>query len=66
MLVDGYRPGALEKLGYGPARLKELAKTRGKGIVYIQEDCFGFEGEWGDRPGWQQIADCVSFIPSTR
>ena len=60
VFVDGYRPGALESLGYGPARLTELAKARGKGIVYIQEDCFGFDGEWAGRPGWQQIADCVS------
>jgi len=60
VFVDGYRPGALESLGYGPARLMELAKARGKGIVYIQEDCFGFDGEWAGRPGWQQIADCVS------
>lgn len=61
VVVDGYRPGALEKLGYGRTRLTELAETRGKGIVYVQENCFGHEGEWADRPGWQQIADCVSF-----
>ena len=60
VVVDGYRPGALEKLGYGCTRLTELAKARGKGIVYVQENCFGHEGEWADRPGWQQIADCVS------
>jgi hypothetical protein len=61
VVVDGYRPGALDKLGYGRQRLTELAKARGKGIVYVQENCFGHEGEWAGRPGWQQIADCVSF-----
>ncbi|PYH96495.1 CoA-transferase family III [Aspergillus ellipticus CBS 707.79] len=30
------------------------------GIVYVDENCFGHEGEWCDRPGWQQIADCLT------
>ena len=60
VLVDGYRPGALEKLGYGANALASLAEKRGKGIVYVNENCFGYEGEWAGRPGWQQIADCVS------
>ncbi|KAE8152154.1 CoA-transferase family III domain-containing protein [Aspergillus avenaceus] len=62
VLVDGYRPGALEKLGYGPNALASLAEKRGKGIVYVNENCFGYEGEWASRPGWQQIADCVTGI----
>lgn len=61
VVVDGYRPGALEKLGYGPNALASLAAKRGKGIVYVNENCFGYEGEWAGRPGWQQIADCVCF-----
>ena len=60
VILDGYRPGALEKLGYGPKSLAELAKKRGKGYVYVNENCFGYEGEWAGRAGWQQIADCVS------
>ena len=60
VVVDGYRPGALEKLGYGPRALSERAARRGRGIVYVNENCFGYEGEWAGRPGWQQIADCVS------
>ncbi|RHZ56914.1 CAIB/BAIF family enzyme [Aspergillus thermomutatus] len=62
VLVDGYRPGALEKLGYGPNALASLAEKRGKGIVYVNENCFGYEGEWASRPGWQQIADCVTGV----
>ncbi|OAQ98069.1 hypothetical protein LLEC1_02310 [Akanthomyces lecanii] len=58
VVVDGYRPGAFDKLGYGPKKLAELAAKRGKGIVYVNENCFGYEGEWADRAGWQQIADC--------
>lgn len=52
VIVDGYHPGALAKLGYTPERLVELAKERGKGIVYVQENCFGHDSEWAGRPGW--------------
>lgn len=62
VVVDGYRPGAIEKLGYGPDALASLAEKRGKGIVYVNENCFGYEGEWAGRAGWQQIADCVTGI----
>ncbi|KAJ5919410.1 CoA-transferase family III [Penicillium verhagenii] len=62
VIVDGYRPGALEKLGYGPKAMATLAEKRGKGIVYVNENCFGYEGEWAGRAGWQQIADCVTGI----
>lgn len=41
VLIDGYRPGALERLGYGPSHLSALARRRGKGFVYVAEDCFG-------------------------
>ncbi|KAK4071703.1 uncharacterized protein Triagg1_5941 [Trichoderma aggressivum f. europaeum] len=62
VVVDGYRPGAIAKLGYGPKQLSELAIKRRKGFVYVNENCFGYEGEWASRPGWQQISDCVTGI----
>ncbi|KAH8669606.1 CoA-transferase family III domain-containing protein [Tricladium varicosporioides] len=62
IIVDGYRPGALEKLGYGPKSMAKMAQSRDKGIVYVNENCFGYVGEWANRPGWQQIADCVSGV----
>jgi crotonobetainyl-CoA:carnitine CoA-transferase CaiB-like acyl-CoA transferase len=62
VVVDGYRPGALARLGYGPPQLSALAEKRGKGVVYVNENCFGFRGEWASRPGWQQIADCATGI----
>ena len=60
IILDGYRPGAIEKLGYGANSLRQLAKKRGKGYIYVNENCFGYQGEWAGRPGWQQIADCAS------
>ncbi|KAK3943033.1 formyl-CoA:oxalate CoA-transferase [Diplogelasinospora grovesii] len=67
VVIDGYRPGALDRLGYGPRFLLKLAAQRGKGLVYVAEDCFGGTGlrggtEWSARPGWQQIADCVTGV----
>jgi crotonobetainyl-CoA:carnitine CoA-transferase CaiB-like acyl-CoA transferase len=72
VIIDGYRPGTLDHLGYGPAYLAETARLRGKGIVYVAEDCFGGSdlsgehggpsAEWARRPGWQQIADCVTGV----
>ena len=62
VILDGYRPGSLERLGYGPMQIVELTKHRQRGIVYVAEDCFGHVGEWASRPGWQQIADCVTGV----
>jgi crotonobetainyl-CoA:carnitine CoA-transferase CaiB-like acyl-CoA transferase len=62
VVVDGYRPGSLSRLGYGPDQLSIFAQKRGKGIVYVYENCFGYSGSWAHRPGWQQIADCASGI----
>ena len=62
VVIDGYRKGAIEKLGYGPTKLTQLGIERGKGYIYGAENCFGFVGEWSGRPGWQQIADCASGV----
>jgi hypothetical protein len=65
IVLDGYRPGALDKLGYSARALAKFAEKRGKGVIYVNENCFGYTGEWANRPGWQQIADCVSLKPSS-
>ncbi|RWA14557.1 hypothetical protein EKO27_g567 [Xylaria grammica] len=62
VVLDGYRPGALERLGFGPTYVHEIAKRRGKGIVYARENCYGWKGPWKDRSGWQQISDAVTGI----
>jgi crotonobetainyl-CoA:carnitine CoA-transferase CaiB-like acyl-CoA transferase len=33
VVIDGYRPGTLDRLGYGPQALAERARARGRGIV---------------------------------
>ncbi|KAF1360761.1 CoA-transferase family III [Lizonia empirigonia] len=62
VVLDGYRPGSLNRLGYGPKQLQAFAKQRGRGFVYVAENCFGHVGPWSSRPGWQQIADCVTGV----
>ncbi|KAF2125812.1 alpha-methylacyl-CoA racemase [Dothidotthia symphoricarpi CBS 119687] len=62
VVLDGYRPGSLNRLGYGPRQLLEIGKQRGRGFVYVAENCFGHTGPWSSRPGWQQIADCVTGV----
>ncbi|PBP24348.1 putative CAIB/BAIF family enzyme, partial [Diplocarpon rosae] len=58
IVLDGYRPGSLDRLGYGPDQLVKLTQGREKGIIYVAEDCFGDKGDMAGRAGWQQIADC--------
>lgn len=62
VVLDGYRPGVLERLGFGPTYVHEMAKRRGKGIVYARENCYGWKGPWKHRSGWQQISDAVTGI----
>lgn len=62
VVIDGFRPGALAKLGFSGQWIQEVARRRGKGIVYCRENCYGWKGEWSNRAGYQQISDCVSQI----
>jgi crotonobetainyl-CoA:carnitine CoA-transferase CaiB-like acyl-CoA transferase len=53
---QGYRSGALERLGYGVA---DVVRRR-PGIVYVSINCYGHEGDWRARPGWEQLAQTVT------
>ncbi|KAF2846857.1 CoA-transferase family III [Plenodomus tracheiphilus IPT5] len=59
IFIDGYRPAVLEHLGFGRDAVLGLVADRKKGIVYCQENCYGWKGPWSTRPGWAQIADTV-------
>ncbi|KAK8062282.1 hypothetical protein PG997_014379 [Apiospora hydei] len=60
VILDGYRPGALERLGFGPAFVHGLARRRGRGIIYARENCYGWRGPLAHRSGWQMISDAVT------
>src|SRR5262249_26049783 len=53
---QGYRQGALERLGFGPL---ELANLR-PGIICTAINCYGHEGPWRARPGWEQLGQTVT------
>jgi crotonobetainyl-CoA:carnitine CoA-transferase CaiB-like acyl-CoA transferase len=56
VFAQGYRQGALERLGFGPQELAELRP----GIVCTAINCYGHEGPWRGRPGWEQLGQTVT------
>lgn len=60
VFVQGYRINKMPKYGLGLNDLLRMAGDRGKGIVYVSENCFGPDGYYAERPGWQQIADAAA------
>ncbi|KAJ5778197.1 Succinate--hydroxymethylglutarate CoA-transferase [Penicillium odoratum] len=60
IFIQGYRPGVIAKNGLSLPDLLEMAGKRGKGIVYVEENCYGPDGSFSARPGWQQVGDAAS------
>src|SRR3954470_2884857 len=52
VLLENFRPGVLERLGFGPERLLELNPR----LVILSISGFGHDGPDGGRPGYDQIA----------
>lgn len=59
VVVDGYRPGVMDKLGFGRTAIFDLVRNRDRGIVHLRENCYGWHGPWAHRSGWQGISDAV-------
>ncbi|USP79182.1 CoA-transferase family iii [Curvularia clavata] len=57
VVVQGYRPGVLDKYGFSVEGLLELTKDRERGLIVVRENCYGWYGPWAHRSGWQQISD---------
>ena len=55
---QGYRPGMLQGLGFSP---EDLAETR-PGIVYLSISCYGADGPFSHRAGWEQVAQTMTGI----
>lgn len=53
---QGYRQGALERRGFGPIELAQLRP----GIICTAINCYGHEGPWRERPGWEQLGQTVT------
>src|SRR4029077_16959785 len=52
VLVENFRPGVLDRLGFSVERLHEINPR----LVILSISGFGHDGPEGDRPGYDQIA----------
>ncbi len=55
---QGYRPGVLAARGFGP---EDLAALR-PGLIYTSINCYGQQGPFRERAGWEQVAQTVTGI----
>jgi crotonobetainyl-CoA:carnitine CoA-transferase CaiB-like acyl-CoA transferase len=58
VFVQGYRPGAMDHLGFGPERLAELRP----GIVAVSISAFGHAGPWAARRGFDSVIQAANGI----
>ena len=58
VLIEGFRPGTLERWGLGPADLHDPEVN--PGLVMLRFSGFGQSGPYKDRPGFGTIAECMS------
>jgi hypothetical protein len=56
VFVQGYRPGGLAALGFGPA---DLAQAR-PGIVAVSLSAYGASGPWGGRRGFDSLVQTAT------
>ena len=56
VLIEGFRPGTLERWNLGPQQLQEA----NPGLVILRFSGFGQSGPYRDRPGFGTIAECMS------
>ena len=59
VVVDGYHPGIMDRLGFGRDAIFELVKGRDRGIIHLRENCYGWHGPWCHWSGWQGISNAV-------
>ena len=56
MLVEGFRPGVMERWGLGPDDLQQVNPR----LIMVRYSGFGQTGPYKDRPGFGTIAECMS------
>ena len=56
VLIENFRPGALERLGLGP----DVLLARNPGLVITRVTGFGQDGPYASRPGFATIAEAMS------
>jgi crotonobetainyl-CoA:carnitine CoA-transferase CaiB-like acyl-CoA transferase len=56
IIVQGYRPGAIAALGFGP---EETARMR-PGIIYVSLSAYGHQGPWALRRGFDSLVQTAA------
>ncbi|GBO81887.1 acyl-CoA transferase [Acetobacter aceti NRIC 0242] len=62
IVIDGYRPGRLSAHGFG---WQDLIGIR-PGLIHVSVNCFGSGGPFGNRAGWDQVAQAVTGMCHTQ
>ncbi|KAF4494910.1 acyl- transferase carnitine dehydratase [Fusarium agapanthi] len=60
VFIQGFRMNKMPKFGLGLNDIVKMAGERGRGIVHVSENCYGPDGYYAERPGWQKIADAAA------
>lgn len=61
VFIQSWRPGSLARRGFSPA---DLAAIR-PGIVYVSISCYGYEGPWAQRGGYEPIGQVACGLSVT-
>ena len=56
VLIENYRPGTLEEMGFGPATLHE----HNPALIIVRVTGFGQDGPYRDRPGFGSLVEGMS------
>jgi len=59
VMVQNFRPGVIERLGFGYEEVKKVNPR----IVYASASGYGATGPWKDRPGQDLLAQSISGFP---
>ena len=58
VVVGGFRPGALDGLGYGPAGLRTINPA----LITVTHDAYGWTGPWAARRGFDSLVQMSTGI----
>jgi crotonobetainyl-CoA:carnitine CoA-transferase CaiB-like acyl-CoA transferase len=56
VLIENYRPGTLEAMGFGP----DVLHARNPGLIIVRITGFGQDGPYRDRPGFGSLVEGMS------
>ena len=58
ILVEGWRPDAMKKFGLTPEEVQSIRP----GIIHVTLSCYGKNGPFSKRAGWEQLGQAVSGV----